>query len=128
MAEFTFACPGCGQHIVGDEAWGGQQMQCPTCRCELIVPQLQPAAAPTITPPPPRSAPAPQVRLSGARTQQPAHVPASTRFTPPPVRRPGEGEEKKNPMVKILTIAGVVIVLGVGGYFGFQWISKMQDK
>jgi hypothetical protein len=49
-------------------------------------------------------------------------------YTPPPIRRPGEGEEKKGRGKKILAITAVVIVAGVGGYFGFVWVSNMQEK
>src|SRR5438445_4653911 len=102
MGDFKFACPDCGQHIVADESWGGSQMQCPACRCALIVPQQQTAAVPTapLLPPSAPAAPAPppsQPRISGARLQgQPSGgqakaqtsappAPQPTRFKPPPV-------------------------------------------
>ena len=30
--------------------------------------------------------------------------------------------------MKLVKIGAVVIVLGVGGYFGFVWLSTMQEK
>ena len=51
----------------------------------------------------------------------------ATKFTPPPIRKPGEGE-KKGGVKKILTIASCVVVFCVAGYFGFIWVGKMQDK
>jgi len=152
MADFKFACPGCGQHIVCDEMWGGRQMQCPACHCELIVPQTQPAVAQvaSLLPPSPGSASPPslipkppagaQARLStskptgnapaGAPQQArppagPTPSPQPSRYTPPPIRKP---EEKKTSIGKILAFAGVFIVFAVGGYFGFMWVSKAQDK
>jgi len=146
MADFKFACPSCGQHMVVDELWGGRQMQCPSCQCELIVPmQQQPAAVPTapLLPPsgasPTASAPSPPSQHKGSAVQfQPRPTAAGARlqgqaqapraYTPPPIRRPGEGEEKKGGLKKILVLTAVVIVAGVGGYFGFIWVSNMQDK
>src|SRR5439155_7710534 len=48
-------------------------------------------------------------------------------FTPPPVRKPGDGE-KKGSVVKILVASVVFIVCAAGGYFGFIWVSHLQDK
>src|SRR6185369_2151053 len=42
-------------------------------------------------------------------------------LTPPPPK-------KKNLVAKFATMAAVLIVLGVGGYFGYIWLSGMQDK
>jgi len=43
------------------------------------------------------------------------------------VRKPGEGE-KKSSVGKILIFAGVFVVCALGGYFGFIWVSNMQEK
>src|SRR5207237_9135882 len=118
-------------------------MQSAACQCEWIVPQVQPAAAPVANLLPPSAssapAPAPQTRITTARPQlqtgatqprpqsSPAPAPQPTRFTPPPVRKPGDGE-KKSPVLKILLASGVFIVCAVGGYFGFIWVSHLQDK
>jgi len=58
--------------------------------------------------------------------QAPAQT--SGRYTPPPIRRPGEGEEKKGGLKKILVIAAVVVVAGVGGCFGLRWVSNLPEK
>src|SRR5262245_47326872 len=144
MGDFKFACPGCGQHIVGDELWGGRQMQCPSCQCELIVPMQEAAAAPvaSLLPPSASAAQPAQSQLAGAQISEgrfkvptaPSAAPlkagatqvaASTRFKAPPVR---QEEEKTGGWKKILAISAVVIVAGVGGYFGFIWVSNMQEK
>jgi hypothetical protein len=38
MAEFTFSCPGCGNGILCDTQWAGQQVACPTCHTAVLVP------------------------------------------------------------------------------------------
>jgi Domain of unknown function (DUF4190) len=63
MSEFKFLCPECGQKILGDTAYGGIQVACPTCKKILTipgaapVPVMQPALADVATsgvlPPPP---------------------------------------------------------------------------
>ena len=39
MSEFKFACPVCGQHITTDSGSSGQQIGCPTCFRQIVVPQ-----------------------------------------------------------------------------------------
>jgi len=38
MAEITFACPGCQQHLSADDDMAGQQLDCPSCGQALVVP------------------------------------------------------------------------------------------
>ena len=38
MANFTFSCPQCGQHLEAQEEWRGQETQCPACNVAIIVP------------------------------------------------------------------------------------------
>jgi hypothetical protein len=83
--------------------------------------------------PTPAPAPAPAPRLSIGQAHAPAATQAGAKgstpqrtipirnLTPPPAR-------KKNPFLKYLTTAVVLIALGVGGYFGFVWLSGMQAK
>jgi uncharacterized protein DUF6805/uncharacterized protein DUF4190 len=48
MGEFKFLCPECGQKILGDIAYSGTKISCPTCLKSIIVP---PAASVTVTKP-----------------------------------------------------------------------------
>jgi hypothetical protein len=38
MSEIKFACPYCSQHVVCDEAFCGEKIDCPGCGRELFVP------------------------------------------------------------------------------------------
>jgi hypothetical protein len=56
MSEFKFFCPGCGQKILGDTAYIGIQIACPTCQQSITIPAADSAApAPEVksVPPPP---------------------------------------------------------------------------
>lgn len=39
MSDIKFECPKCGQHIVTEEYFG-MEIQCPTCSCNLIIPDV----------------------------------------------------------------------------------------
>jgi DNA-directed RNA polymerase subunit RPC12/RpoP len=47
MSEFKFLCPECGQKILGDTAYSGANVACPTCQKTITIP----ADAPTVPPP-----------------------------------------------------------------------------
>jgi uncharacterized membrane protein YdbT with pleckstrin-like domain len=47
MADITFACPHCEQHIEADDAICGQTVECPSCQGEIIVPE-KPKPAPKV--------------------------------------------------------------------------------
>ena len=38
MADLKFTCSHCGQDIECDELWSGHEIQCPTCKGQLVVP------------------------------------------------------------------------------------------
>ncbi len=131
MAEIKFACPNCGQHITCDELWGGHQLDCPSCKNPLVVP-AQAAPQPPPTPAAPRSLvpkpPAgvePRLAINAAHATQAAEAPQRTipirNLAPPPPK-------KKNKLVTYGVGALVVMALGVGGYYGYGWISHMQNK
>jgi len=56
MSEFKFLCPECGQKILGDTAYIGALVTCPTCQRPITIPAATPAAP---SPPPPAPIPAP---------------------------------------------------------------------
>src|SRR6267378_7384429 len=83
MAEMKFNCPRCQQQIACDELWGGHELQCPTCKAEIMVPSpgtpapAASAAAPAGSPP---NSLVPQVPTSAPRLSigQARHQPAAT--------------------------------------------------
>jgi DNA-directed RNA polymerase subunit RPC12/RpoP len=115
MADIKFSCPQCGQHFGCDQAWEGQQIECPGCHSSIVVPQTQrpvPAAPAQVMAKEPAKSVGP--RLAPGVTQvarSTAHAPAAIKRAMP--RRPG-GE---NTPLKY-TVWGVVIAILVGaGYF-----------
>src|ERR1051325_1395532 len=134
MADITFSCPHCNQAIQCDEAWGGQQIQCPICQGALIAPAQPTAPTPAPTPAPapvlrnslvpqPPSGPTPRLSFQ-QNAQKPAvpqrNIPIRNLAAPPP--------KTTSTLVKILIWVGVLAVLGVGGYFGWGLVEKWQDK
>jgi len=127
MAEIKFLCPSCNQHITCDDAWSGHEIQCPICQNALTVPARAGGPAGSqggspLVPKPPSGA---QTRLS---TAVPAQKPA-TQGRAIPIRNLAPPPPKKgNLALKILQGVLIVAALGVGFYFGYGFIVKMQDK
>jgi DNA-directed RNA polymerase subunit RPC12/RpoP len=67
MDVFKFACPECGQHISGDEQYGGHQIQCPHCHRPILVP-----LGPAIVPPRPVPPPVRQIAQAATSSRWPA--------------------------------------------------------
>lgn len=111
MAELLFNCPHCNQAVTCDDQFAGQTLQCPGCQQNFI--------APAAAPPP---GPAPRSPFQ----RQPAAAP--NRNAPPyaPLNRPST--EAKGGAFKWVKIAAVVVLLGVGGYFGAIQIGKWQSN
>jgi DNA-directed RNA polymerase subunit RPC12/RpoP len=61
MSEFKFLCPECGQKILGDSAYSGTKIACPTCLKTITIPSPASATPTPIStasaPPPPAPAP-----------------------------------------------------------------------
>jgi hypothetical protein len=56
MSEIKFSCGHCSQHITAEAAWAGQQIKCPNCQGDLVIPQPLVANAPkpvSVAAPPP---------------------------------------------------------------------------
>src|SRR5580704_9464544 len=51
MADITFECPECKQHLVIDAEESGAEIKCPTCSRSITVPSTPPAELPGSTPP-----------------------------------------------------------------------------
>lgn len=126
MAELTFACPLCHKDIVCDEAWCDHQIQCPLCQGNITVPRNETPSIATAAeignplvpkPPPPGSS-----RLS---IKQQAQQAATTGNRNIPIRTLTEAPPpKKSPVGAIITTVVVLIGLGVGGFFGYQWYQQ----
>jgi hypothetical protein len=130
MADIKFACPNCGQHITCDVLWGGHQLDCPSCKNPLVVPQAAPqepaqVSARSLAPKPPATV---EARLAtnpahaaGPSAQAPQRNIPIRNLTPPPPK-------KKNPLITYGVGTLVVAALGVGCYYGYGFVSHMQDK
>ena len=128
MAEFTFSCPQCGQHIACDTSYSGTEIDCPSCQRPIMVPQsAHSAAAPVAVPQPPPPPPAP----SSLATRQSTTVPASgRRFAGAPGAQPA-AKPKSKALRNILIITAAVVVLtalGAGGWFGYTKFMARQSK
>jgi outer membrane lipoprotein-sorting protein len=101
MSEFKFSCPNCGQHILCDAAYSGNQINCPSCQGVIVVP---PAPGATAAPP------AMATRYS---TATPA---AGQRF-------PGAGAppKKKSGALKTVLRVTAALVGAAIGFFGVQF-------
>ena len=109
MAEFKFFCPQCGQHILCDSSYSGQQINCPVCLKQIVVPQSP--DTPQIPPP------APVYPLHQSTPQ-----PAGHQYSGTPVANPS-GLAQSNAAKNLLIIVVSVIVLagiGVGGWLGYM--------
>lgn len=93
MSEFRFLCLECGQKILGDTAYSGAQITCPTCQKTITIP-----AAASDAPSPPLPAPIPQ--------------PAS-RFAPPsPAAATGQAPGRLSRLAVASLICSVFVPLG----------------
>jgi DNA-directed RNA polymerase subunit RPC12/RpoP len=68
MSELKFVCPECGQKILGDAAYSGMQISCPSCQKTITVPAA--AAAPPILPV--------QAQVAASKTAPPPLPPSQT--------------------------------------------------
>jgi hypothetical protein len=67
MSEYKFNCPGCGQHILANEEWGGRQINCPSCKTRITIPS--PAKELKKNPPVMPPAPSAHPKLPGGSPQ-----------------------------------------------------------
>jgi hypothetical protein len=125
MADMTFSCPLCQQPICCDELWSGHEIKCPSCQGNLTVPANSHSVATAadadnpLVPKPPAGV---KLTMSGAKAP-PLHeraLPIRNLAPPPP--------PKKNRLAQAAKIVVPLLVLGVGGYFGYGWYSGRQSK
>ena len=92
MIEFKFSCPNCSQHIHCNDAYSGLQINCPTCKNQIIVP----------------SAPGSISSKSAAIT--PPTSPVAQTSVPQTSPRPNAAGKSKTRLVAICGVAGLVVV------------------
>ena len=127
MADLKFTCSHCKQDIECDELWSGHQIECPTCKTELTVPP-KPDAPPHAT----LAAAKPgQARLSIGQSR---HQRSAAPPPPPPqevliAQRLAQAKAgQKGSAKKWVTISAVVIVVAVGAYLGYPYLSDWMAK
>lgn len=115
MGQFLVNCPGCNQPLQCDESWAGQTIQCPACQTAMIVPGAEAPASPA---PPSTTARPSQTPPRGTSVKSGNRPGAKKHAT-----GKGGGSAMK------MAIYGVVFLLAAGGgYVGFQWLMKYQEK
>jgi outer membrane lipoprotein-sorting protein/FlaG/FlaF family flagellin (archaellin) len=124
MPEFKFSCPQCGQHIQCDVGYAGAQINCPTCKQAILVPQAQSSSAPPPMPsrmPPP---PPPMPGRAGAAAPPPLPPrPGAVRGVTAPAPAPSHAWRHALIAVAVLVVlAGLVI----GAWFGYSGYKKAQ--
>lgn len=123
MAEFTFPCPACHRTIQCDDAWTGQQINCPLCQALFTVPKNIPGHNPLVPKPPAES------KLA---TAQSTKVARSSFGSGAPVVREFHKSVKKNNNKAIITysVTGLVVVgLAVAGYtWGWPAFQKWREN
>lgn len=123
MAEFTFPCPACHKHIQCDDAWTGQQINCPLCQALFTVPKNASAQHNPLVPKPPgESKLATAMSTKVARSSFGAGAPAIREFN----KGPKKGKSKA---IVTYAVSGLVVVaLGVGGYvWGWPAFQKWKE-
>jgi hypothetical protein len=121
MAEIIFNCPACKQPVQGDDAWAGQEIECPICKAPMVVPQAGASSARTETK---RSlgkqlvdVPA-ETRLSAGSTQVPrsgGNLPIQPRFQKKQVKR-------QSPVARYAVVGVVAIALVASGWFAWPYL------
>lgn len=109
MSELNFNCPLCHEAVIADAEYAGQEIQCPLCAGQIVVPAPSPFKKPGA------------LRVSAEQTHQTAPMPVTPDYVPPPP------PPSRVPMMIVKMLVGIVVV-AAGLYFGWPQIKKMQAK
>ena len=127
MNEVTFTCPECSQHISCDDSYRGDQVACPSCKTQIVVPQSEP----DVKSPTPfrmetlaqdlRRLPSPRrLKILGLWISISIVVFIALRFI-----HTGEGDERQMPLVLlpvlILSLPGVLAAPVLGLLYALAW-------
>lgn len=124
MADIILDCPSCKQPIQADDAWAGQQIECPLCHAPMLVP----------------GAPAPQIPAGGAgRTPERQHVttPGGMKFSTgsPQAPRASDGRglqqtsfqhkpvKQSNRALRYAIVGVGIAGLAAAGWFGWPYLQ-----
>ena len=127
MADFKFSCPHCAISVECDELWCGHEIPCPSCQKEFVVPQKP--AGPALSSL--ASAAQAQPKLSIGQSQ--THHSTAPKAVAPQVaaleQKLSQAKAgQKGAVMKWVTIGSVVVVVAIGGYFGYGYFTKWQEK
>lgn len=105
MSESKISCPHCTQHVLVDDAWAGQTVNCPSCQQAFVVPRAAPTAQ--FVPPPP----APASRIS----TPPSPPPAQTSSAPRPQVTASPGTSGVAVTAFVLSLLGCFGLFAIAG-------------
>ena len=123
MAEIIFDCPACKQPVQADDAWGGQQIECPLCKAPMIVPQAHAPSASVKGGARPLgkqlvSVPG-ETNLSAGSIQ----VPRSSSGRGVPIRNLQQKQVKRqSPVVRYALIGVVIVAVLASGWVAWPYI------
>jgi hypothetical protein len=122
MADLNIKCQ-CGQDLVCDSAYAGQQVQCPYCQALVTVPKPAASSEPNnpLVPKVPE-----KTKLAIGTKETHGKGAAAQASHPMNLRKPTAPPKKKLPIKEIGTYVAIVAFLGVGGYFGYDYWKKKQ--
>jgi hypothetical protein len=122
MADLNIKCQ-CGQDLVCDSAYAGQQVQCPYCQANVTVPKPS-AGGSQHNPLVPKVPEATKLAIGTKETH--GKGAAAQASHPMNLRKPTAPRKKKLPVKEIGTYVALIAVLGVAGYFGYDYWKKKQ--
>lgn len=124
MAEFTFPCPSCHKSVQCDDAWSGQQINCPICQALFTVPKNAPASDNPLVPKPPG-----ENRLATAQSTKVAR--SSFGSSGPVVRefhKPLKNKGNKGALVYTGVAVGIIAVGVLGYVYGWPAFQKWKEE
>jgi hypothetical protein len=144
MGDIEFRCMGCSETLVADDECAGENMECPSCKCELQVPQAD--FHMRFHPPPP---PTPPVNFQSLPPVTPLSIQA-TPFVPVPQPSPTTGRVQRKRKTNVLgilvelvglfllfvfpfgTIVGIILLF-LGGRMSLRLVcsecgNRVEDK
>lgn len=120
MADIIFDCPACKQPVQADDAWAGQEIQCPLCHAPMIVPGAPPTAH-ELHYTGKQLVEVPKENKLKAGATQTARSSAGSGAVIRNFQKPVA--KKQNPVVKYGVTVLVLAALGIGGWLGWPYLK-----